>query len=239
MGKDYLMAKFNNYTIYARFFPCIISALPLFVLWFFLSDNIQLKELGNYLLSIKLYGGITLSVVFLYFYAQVLRITSKIIEENLFHKKAGFPSTYFMTYSDNTFSKSYKDKYRQLVKKQFDIDLLDETGEVSDITEARKRLNEASQLIKVQIGKGYLVLSQNIWYGFVRNLVGGTIFSLIFCIINIIVGSVWFKNSILIISSIILLVIYAMIFLFRKRILIQNAEAYTNQLLAEFMAGNK
>jgi len=232
------MIKFNSYTIYARFFPCIISALPLFILWFFLSENIQFKELVTYLLSLKFYGGITLSIVFLYFYAQVIRITSKIIEKKHFHNKAGFPTTYLMTYADNTFSKSYKDKYRQLVKKQFDIDLLNENEEVNDIAEAIKRLNEATQLIRLKIKEGHLVLKQNIWYGFVRNLIGGAIYSVIFCIINIILGSIWYKNPTLVISSIILLVIYAIIVLFRKQILIQNAEAYANQLIAEFMAGN-
>lgn len=232
------MAKFNSYTIYARFFPCIISALPLFVLWFFLSENIQLKELVTYLLSLKFYGGITLSIVFLYFYAQVLRITSKIIEKKYFHHRAGFPTTYLMTYSDDTFSKSYKDKYRRLVKQQFDLDLLNESEETADIVEARKRLNESTQLIRLKIKEGHLVSKQNIWYGFVRNLIGGTIYSTIFCIINIIVGSVWYKNPILVISSTILLVIYAIVLLFHKQILIQNAEDYANQLIAEFTAGN-
>ena len=229
------MAKFNTYTIHARFFPCIISALPLFILWFFLSVNIQLKELGTYLLSLKFYGGTTLSIIFLYFYAQVLRITSKIIETKLFHDKTGFPTTYLMTYVDDTFSKRYKDKYRSLVKEQFNIDLLDESEEAVDIVEARKRLNEATQLIKLKIKSGHLVLKQNIWYGFVRNLVGGAIYSIIFCIINIVIGLTRYNNSILVISSVILLVVYAGVVLFRKQILIQNAEAYANQLIAEFV----
>lgn len=229
---------FDEYAWKARYFPCIISAMPLFILWFFLSDNIQLKELGDYLLSLNFYGGVTLSIVFLYFYAQVLRITSKVIETKLFHDKNGFPTTYLMTYVDDTFSKSYKDKYRSLVKEQFNIDLLDESEEAVDIVEARKRLNEAIKLIKIKIKDGYLVLKQNIWYGFVRNLVGGTIYSIIFCIINIIVGSIWYKNPILVISSIILLVTYAIMFLLRKQILKQNAEAYAKQIIAEFIAGN-
>lgn len=228
---------FDEYTWKARFFPCIISAFPLFVLWFFLSKNIQLKELGEYLLGLKFYGGVTLSIIFLCFYAQILRITSKIIEDKYFNKKAGFPSTYLMTYSNDRCSKSYKDKYRQLIKKQFDIDLLNETQEASDIEEARKRLNEATNLIRVQIGAGLLVLQQNIWYGFVRNLVGGMIFSIIFCIGNIIIGFIW-HNSILIISSIVLLIIYIGVWLFRKKIITQTAEAYANQLIAEFVTRN-
>jgi len=227
---------FDEYTWKARFFPCIISAMPLFILWFFLSDNIQFRELGAYLLSLKFYGGVTLSIVFLYFYAQVLRITSKIIETKLFHDKTGFPTTYLMTYVDDTFSKSYKDKYRSLVKEQFNIGLLDESEEAVDIVEARKRLNEATQLIKLKIKSGHLVLKQNIWYGFVRNLVGGAIYSMIFCIINIAIGFIKYNNPILIVSSIVLLVIYAGVFLFRKQILVQNAEAYANQLIAEFIS---
>ena len=97
--------------------------MPLFILWFFVSDNIQIKELGIYLLSLKFYGGVTLSVVFLYFYAQVIRITSKYFENKYFVKNLGFPTTYLMTYADGTFSKYYKDKYRERVKKHFDIDL--------------------------------------------------------------------------------------------------------------------
>ena len=225
----------DNYSIYARFCPSIISALPLFILWFFLSDNIQFKELGAYLLSLKFYGGVTLSVVFLYFYAQVLRITSKVVQSKYFHEKAGFPTIYLMTYVDDTFSKSYKDKYRSLVKEQFDIDLLDESKEAVDIVEARKRLNEATQLIKLKVKSGHLVLKQNIWYGFVRNLVGGAIYSIIFCIINIVIGLTKYNNLILVISSLVLLVVYAGVVLFRKQILIQNAEAYANQLIAEFI----
>lgn len=230
------MVRFNNYTIYARFFPCIVSALPLFILWFFLSTNIQLKELGAYLLSLKFYGGITLSIVFLYFYAQMLRITSKIIQKKLFLDKTGLPTTYLMTYADHTFSKNYKDKYRELIKKHFGFDLLNEDEEISDATEARMRLNEATKQVILKVKDGQLVKKQNIWYGFVRNLIGGTIFSMIFCVINLVVGLIFYKNLILIVSSIVLLVLYWALFLFRKQILIQNAEAYANQLIAEFIS---
>jgi hypothetical protein len=40
---------FDEYTIYARFFPGVLSALPLLVLWYFLSGNTQLKDLVNFL----------------------------------------------------------------------------------------------------------------------------------------------------------------------------------------------
>lgn len=231
-----MRVSFNSYTFYARFFPCIISALPLFILWFFLSENVQLKELWTFLSGIKFYGGITISVVALYFYAQILRITSKYFENKYFVKGLGFPTTYLMTYADNTFSKSYKDKYRELVKKHFGLNLLAENEEASDTTEARMRLNEATKQVILKVRDGQLVKEQNIWYGFVRNLIGGTIFSIIFCVINIITGLTIHKSNLLVISSVILLVVYGGVLIFHKTILKQNAEAYANQLISEFIS---
>lgn len=226
----------DTYTIYARFFPCIISALPLFVLWFFLSENIQFRELWTFLSGLKFYGGIGISIVALYFYAQVIRITSKFFEDKYFLSNAGFPTTYLMTYEDATFSKSYKNKYRKLVEKHLDIHLPNESEESTDINEARKRLNEATKHIILKVGDGQLVKEHNIWYGFVRNLTGGTIFSMVFCLINIAVGALIEKSNILVITSCVLLTMYAFLFIFRKRILVQNAEAFAKQLIAEFIS---
>lgn len=226
----------DGYSIYARFFPSIITALPLLVLWFFLSKDFKLNELMSFLLSIKFCGGITISVVALYFYAQIIRITSKYFENRYFNKRSGFPTTYLLTYDDHTFSKSYKDKYRELVKKHFDLDLLNETEEISNSNEARKRLNEATKQIILKVKDGQLVKKQNIWYGFVRNLTGGVIFSVIFCIINVIAGLTVYKSNLLIILSVILLVVYGCVFLFHKPILKQNAEVYANQLISEFIS---
>jgi hypothetical protein len=226
----------DTYTIYARFFPCIISALPLFVLWFFLSRNVQLRELWAFLSGLKFYGGVGISLVALYFYAQVIRITSKFFEDKYFLGNAGFPTTYLMTYEDTTFSKSYKDEYRKLVKKHLDIDLSNESEELADIGEACKRLNETAKHVILKVGDGQLVKEHNIWYGFVRNLIGGTIFSMVFCLINIAIGILIVKSSILVSTSSVLLIMYASLFISRKRILVQNAEAFAKQLIAEFMS---
>ena len=86
----------DEYTIYARFFPSIISALPLLVLWYFLSGNTQIKDLLNFLVSIKLFGTISITVIFLYFYSQFIRVISKYFESRYFVRDKGFPTTYLM-----------------------------------------------------------------------------------------------------------------------------------------------
>ncbi len=65
------MTKPDTYTINARLFPGLLSAIPLFVLWFFLAREAEWKNLMDFILSLKFLGTISFSVVFLYFYSQV------------------------------------------------------------------------------------------------------------------------------------------------------------------------
>ena len=108
---------FNFYTIFARYLPAILSALPFFVIWFYLSDDFQLTELTALILSLKFLRGVTFSIAFLYVYSLTIREISKYFQRQYFtgDKANGFPTTYLMTYTDSTFSNSYKDKYRKLV----------------------------------------------------------------------------------------------------------------------------
>ena len=227
---------FDEYTWKARFFPCIISVLPLFVLAFFLSGDVELKNLAEFLCSLKFYGGITLSVVALYFYAQIIRFVSKLLEASYFTKAKGFPTTYLMSYADDTYSESYKDKYRKIVKQDFGIELLNKNSEASDVKEAKKRLDEVTKHVILKIKEGHLVLKHNIWYGFVRNLIGGAIFSVIFCLMDILIGAAIVKSSRLVVISVVLLIPYVLLLAFWKPLLRQNAEAYAKQLIAEYIS---
>jgi hypothetical protein len=234
-----MMIKPDPYTVYARLFPGALSALPLFVLWFFLARDTEWRNLLNFILSLKFLGTVSMSAVFLYFYAQFIRITSKYFERKYFTGARGFPTTYFMLYGDKTFSGDYKNKFRERVKKLLKLDLLSETDENAQPEEARKRVNECFNHIRLKVGGGKLVLKHNIWYGFSRNLIGGTIFASIFCLANILLGWRVFQNDALMISSAVLLVVYLAIFAFRRKILVQNGEAYARQLISEFMATTK
>ena len=227
--------KFDTYTVYARFFPTLIASLPLFVLWFFLSEFQQISSLVKYILDLRFLGKLSLSLVFLYFFAQLIRVTSKFFEHRYFTGGKGFPTTYLMTYKDKTFSSAYKDKYRGRIKKFFDLDLLNEKEESNDNEEARRRLNEVTKHVVLKVSDGKLVKKHNIWYGFFRNLAGGIIYSVVFCMINISVSIFIIKNSILTIVSFVLLICFLFVLILNKRILIQNGEAYAKQLIAEFM----
>jgi len=230
---------FDSYTLYARVFPALISALPLFILWYFISALGELSGLLSYILSLKFLGTVTLGVVFLYFYAQVVRTASKFLEKRYFLAARGFPTMYLMLYGDDTFSRNYKDAYRARAAKAFGITLPTEEDEKEDLEETKRRLHEITKHIILQLGSGHLVLKHNVWYGFFRNLVGGALFASPFCILNIYLGVVILNNPTLWATSIVLLVCFAFLLLWRKPILVQHGEAYAKQLIAEFMENNK
>jgi len=227
---------FNSYTIYARIIPSIISALPIFILWYFLSDSSEIQMLGNYVLSLQFLKSFSMALIFLYFYSHLIRVMSKYFENKYFIKANGFPTVYLMQFEDKNLSMEYKIRYRDLVKRQFNLVLYNETREIEDPINARKILSEASDLVKARFGYEYLVLKHNIWYGFFRNIIGGSVFSLIICLVNILLGIFYFENNLIIGSSLLLLMLYLILFLFKKHILIQNGEAYAKKLFAVFLS---
>ena len=153
--------------------------------------NLKLDEaLVSFILSLKFLGGMTFSMGFLYIYSLAIREISKYFQRQYFtgDEAKGFPTTYLMTYANNTFSDSYKDKYRKLISDRFNFELLNKEEEETNPIEAKKRLNEATELVKVEIQDGYLVLKHNIWFGFCRNFIDGSIISMLLCIVGILAG---------------------------------------------------
>lgn len=238
------MAKLpNTYTLKARYFPSLLSALPFFVIWYYLSDHVELKSLTSFMLNIKLFGigGLTFSIVFIFFYSLVIREISKFFQRKYFtgNEATGFPTTYLMMYADRTLPDCYKDKFRKLISDRFNFELLNKKEEEADSIEAKKRLDVATGLVRQEIRDGYLVLNHNIWFGFWRNLIGGIIISIPLCIAGIFLGFFWVENnkSLSLILGV-LFFIYLVVFILRKPILVYNGELYAKQLFSEFM-GNK
>ena len=122
-----------------------------------------------------------------------------------------------------------------LIKKHFDFDLPNAVEEEQNLSDAKRRIAEATKLVTVRIGDGQLVKKHNVWYGFVRNLIGGSIYGSLFCVSNIVIALSLPNKAILIWASSVLLLLYVVVFLFRRAILVQNGEAYAKQLISEFI----
>ena len=226
----------STYELYARYLPALLTGLPLIILVFYLSKSAAAKELIDYILSLKFFGTISMSFVFLYFYAQLIRTTAKAFEKHYFLTKRGFPTTYFMLYSDPTYSEAFKQEFRGKVLDQFGISLFGKDAESFNPAEAKRLLNDITKQMILLVGDGQLVGKHNQWYGFFRNLIGGCPYGGLCAMVAALLGVMVLHDSALAIGSLVLVLIYAGVLLTRRAILVQHAEAYARQLIAEFMS---
>jgi uncharacterized membrane protein len=226
----------SGYELYARYLPAVLTALPVLILSFYLAKGEEARELIEYVLSLKFFGTLSMSLVLLYFYAQLIRTTSKAYEKKYFADARGFPTTYFMLYSDRTYSEVFKDEFRKRVSSTLGITLPNKDEEDDKPEEARRMLSEVTKQLILFVGDGVLVGKHNQWYGFFRNLIGGCVYGAIMAAINVLVGFYYLNSSPLVVISVFLLSLYCGLFFARRKILSQHAEAYARQLIAEFMS---
>ncbi|MGD8781975.1 MAG: hypothetical protein PVH88_23805 [Ignavibacteria bacterium] len=234
------MAKisFDRYTIIARIFPAIISSTPILLLLFELSLDENYKNFIAYITNINFYGYVSVSLVFLYFFAQLIRYTSKFFENIYFHSKDGYPTTYLLLYKNKKLSHKYKSKLREKIKKDFDFILMTESEENINFDEAKKELSDITQQILAKNRNNSFVQKHNVWYGFSRNLLGGIPFTILFSIVNILIAVIYYEDFPFMIINVFSAVISSVILMFNKVILIQNAEKFAIKLFAEYMEKN-
>lgn len=220
------------YNLYARYVPAIIAALPVIILstfikrdvWILLFDNTRFLIIEN--LSSSLIG-----IIFL---IHVQRGLAKHLFENLIFKSGKeFPTTTMLLCTDNYLSTEIKDKIRTKIKTDFAIQLRVLEQEQKDIEEAKKTIRDAVNLIRKQVKDGDKTLQYNIYYGFSRNLIAGTIFAIPVSILDAILFGIQNKPGFCI--SIAMTIFFSFLLLFSKKILKYFAYAYAECLLSEFL----
>ena len=227
--------KLDSYSIIARLFPGIISAIPLFVLHFFLLRP-KLGEFWEELLGFKVVSDITISFVFLFAFIQLSRFVSKeIFEKRVFNNGQSLPTTDFLLYLDTYFSQEYTDKVHEKIKNDFGIKIPTLIQEKSDQLKSRKLIGEVVSHMRVRVGKGNLVGQHNAEYGFWRNLAGGSVVAFVISVINIFVFLFILYNQIAFWTSIVLACGYLLHLLFAKRLITSHGRDYAKVLIQEYM----
>lgn len=79
------------------------------------------------------------------------------------------------------------------VLNDFHLKLPNSKEQDKDLESAKVLFNEAVSLIREKVKNGRLILNYNIQYGFIRNLIGGSVVGILLSIAN----SVFFKNLLL------------------------------------------
>lgn len=173
----------NPYFYRARFFPALITSIPMLI---FVNKIIAVQyadALKNVydILPIIAHFGLSGAIIFLC--VQVNRIVAKEIFQRLhFREELLMPTTSHLLISDTYYPTAIKDKIRNKIKKEFKIALADIQSEMQNENEARKLIATAVSQIRNVLRGDNLLLQHNIEFGFWRNLIGGSLISIIFAI---------------------------------------------------------
>ena len=227
--------KSTSYYIKARLFPTIISAIPIFSLYFIGIDQ-QIVDFLNFLEGYKWVGDITISAAMVYLFVQLNRFASKEIYQRLyFQDEKNMPTTRFLLNKDDTLSTDIKVKLYKHIEDDFQIKLLKAEEEANDENEARKRIVTAiSQIRKVTRGNN-LLFQHNVEYGFMRNLIGGATIAFIVSVFNIWYFHSYNHNEFGFKLNLVLTFLYLIPIVFSKLIIGRYGNYYAKILLEQYL----
>lgn len=228
--------KFDKYALKARVMPTVITLyLPFFIFsYFFINDELA-KFIGA-LAEWKIISSLSISGIFMVLLSEINRGISKaVFERAYFEDEVKMPTTNLLLLSDNTYTNQYKNKIREKIKKEFDIDLLSDDEEKLDQIHARKAIVEAVALIRTQLRENAFLLQHNIEYGFMRNLIGGASVGAVLSIINLVFFHDVETQALAFYLSATSLIIYVVLVLGGKQIARFYGGRYAKTLYQEFL----
>jgi len=218
--------KVNTYYFKARLFPTVITSIPLLV---FVTQVLNplygesLKKIYDILpmlTSLGIYAGLVFLSV------QINRFVSKEIFQKFFFKEdINMPTTNYLMWSNVFFAVDTKKAISEKILSSFNIILLNPTDEQQNDLMARNLIVHAVSQIKNKLRDNAILFQHNIEYGFIRNLIGGSLIAIIFSIV-IIIYSLIYGDGTLRNAGIILLIIYSLPIILSKLLITKYGRYY-------------
>jgi hypothetical protein len=186
------MNKSSIYEKRARLYPVIVSAvLPMILLIIIgsklISDFTGLEKVWNILIAIIPASLITSA--FIYFVKLVSRSTSKLLFQFPLFKEdeTNMPTTNILLWKNSSMSIQRKILIRNKITTLIGIQLLNEQEERENETEARLLIADSVKQIREKTRDDEILFNYNCNFGFMRNLLGANVWSLLLFIIAIII----------------------------------------------------
>lgn len=228
--------KVDIYYFKARLFPTVITSIPLFVFVIQVLKPLygeSLKKIFDILpmlTSLGIYAGLVFLSV------QINRFVSKEIFQRFFFKEdSNMPTTNYLLWNNVFFAVDTKKGIREKILSSYNITLLTPAEEQQDDLRARNLIVHAVSQIKNKLRGNAVLFQHNIEYGFIRNLIGGSLIAIIFSI-AITIYALIYQDGTLRNTGIILLVIYSLPIIFSKLLITKYGRYYARVLYEQFMS---
>lgn len=221
----------DSYKRPARGYPALLTAIPIIILF-----NLILKDepIFDSLLGISV-SNLTAVTASLYLLIQINRTLSMALFEP---QPLEMPTVKFLLFTNDHFSTNHKNKIRDKVFQDYGISLPSKDEEDQNVLEAKKRIREATTMIKETLGRGKMLFQMNIEYGFIRNLLGGSIVALI---VNCFLIYYTYVNNlnIIFIFSIVYGSLPAILLLFNRYLTRTFSHRYADRFYSEYLTLNE
>ena len=228
----------NQYFIRARLFPTILTAIPLIIFINYVLNKELYPSLNQIYSILPTLTGFGISAAIIFLSIQINRIISKELFQRIyFQEEIEMPTTKFLLWTNDKIDKESKIKIRKKINEKFKIKLKNETDENSNLNESKKQIAFAVSQIRNYLRGNILLFQHNVEYGFIRNLIGGSLIATIISL-GIFIYSFISDDSTLKITSIILLSIYTIPILLSKFILNKFGNYYAKTLYEQFLTEN-
>ena len=230
----------DEYAVKARFIPAILTALPFgfFIAYKFSEYVLSLSEKFKVLAQCSFYISFvgSILVVTLFVWAFLVRFIAKFIESVVFKDELAFPTTRLLMWNNNYFTKDIKKKIHQRIKKDFQVQLLNEKAEMGNQIEAAKKIAHVVARIRNKVKDGRIVLQYNIHYGAVRNLTAGSILSFVASLL--LIWTAYSNQSMQFVKDIgiVLALLYMIVLLTAKFTWSFFGNLYAKTLITEYMS---
>lgn len=228
--------KFDKYSLVGRIIPAFVSMIiPIIVFNYFYASE-EFAALIGEIMGAKVAANLTVPIICLFILSQFGRMIGKnVFEKNFFKDEKLMPTTQFLLFSDNNFSKPHKLKIRNKMETDFDTKLLSEDEEPLDIEESKTRIVETMALVRRSLNKNEFLLQHNIEYGAMRNLIGGSVIGSLICIFNIVFFENYVQHELASNISVFMLLFYGILILLSKKIIAFYGNRYAKIMFAEYL----
>lgn len=233
--KSTLSLKFDRYGIEARLLPAILCSVPFLIFSYFYLNGASGGFL-SWMYGVKWAANITFTMALLFLLVQVSRFISKeLFERDIFEGRLNQPTTRILMHTDAHYSVSYTKQVHERIKSDFGIAIPIMPEEIYDDTTSRKMIWEAMSFIRNKVGSDDMVLQHNAEYGFVRNLIGGSVPALFMALFNAIFFSQVVLNNFAYKFSFAIALIYTIIILLHRSLITRYGYLYAGKLVEKYM----
>lgn len=227
--------KLDYYSLYAKYAPAAITMIPL-ILFHHFYVNEEFLSFTSTIWQLRLVSTLSMSVVFTITFIEASRAVSKILfEYPYFRGKQHLPTTHLLMHSDQRISQELKGRIHKRIHRDFKILLHNPEEELNNPSEARRLIAEAVTFMLEKVRRRKLLSQYNMQYGFVRNLIGGSLVAFFISLFDVYFFSHIFPHKLALVLAIVLCIMYSLPVILSRPLLRYYGYQYADRLVTEYI----